>query len=176
MEMRHALTLALQNFNGALVVVSHDRHLIRCTTDELILINNGRCETFEGDIDNYSLYLDKDSDKYDDSVQSGFLTDEASTFNSSASKKDKKRLEAEQRAKVSPLRKELAKIEKQIDKLSEEKQNLEEELSDSEIYTDQNKEKLKDLLMRQSEVNNQLAECEEKWLDLSDAIEEVLKE
>jgi ATP-binding cassette subfamily F protein 3 len=59
MEMRHALTMALQKFNGALIVVSHDRHLIRCTTDELYLVHQGNCSVYEGDIDNYSINLDK---------------------------------------------------------------------------------------------------------------------
>jgi ATP-binding cassette subfamily F protein 3 len=102
MEMRHALTMALQNFNGALVVVSHDRHLIRCTTDELYLINNGRCEIFEGDIDNYSLFLDKEEglDNKGYIVENGleivgdtFSKDKASKDKASedkASKKDKK--------------------------------------------------------------------------------------
>lgn len=166
MEMRHALTLALQNFNGALVVVSHDRHLIRCTTDELYLINNGRCETFEGDIDNYSSFLDKEESSIVETLQA----DDA------VSKKDKKRLEAEQRAKVSPLKKELSIIEKQLDKLSAEKTLIENSLADSVVYEEANKEKLKTLLLRQKTVNKDLMDNEEQWLEISDKIEEILSE
>lgn len=166
MEMRHALTLALQNFNGALVLVSHDRHLIRCTTDELYLINNGRCESFDGDIDNYSSFLDKDS----------VVENKTLEVDETLSKKDKKRLEAEQRAKVSPLKKELATIEKQLEKLTAENADIEASLADSTLYEDMNKEKLKQLLLKQKMVSSDLIAYEERWLDISDQIESLLSE
>jgi len=171
MEMRHALTLALQNFNGALVVVSHDRHLIRCTTDELYLINNGRCEPFDGDIDNYSSFLDKE--EYVDNTSS---SDNVDQNVDSISKKDRKRIEAEQRAKISPLKKQLSDLEKLLERLQCEKLELEALLTNSEIYEEKNKDKLKNLLLRQSAVVNEIENNEEQWLEISDRMEILLKE
>lgn len=169
MEMRHALTLALQAFNGALIVVSHDRYLIRCTTEELFLVHEGKCEAYEGDIDNYSLYIDqlnKDSETREES--------QPSTQSVSAKdRKEQKRLEAERRAKLSPIKKEISKLEVNIGKLSSEKGRLEERLASPEIYEEANKIELEQALLRQREIQQSLSEQEERWLVLNDELERL---
>ncbi len=172
MEMRHALSMALQKFNGALIVVSHDRHLIRCTTDELYLVHQGRCTVYEGDIDNYSLTLDKPD------VEIEELPDTAKNDHvrpGAGEKKELKRIAAENRAKLSPLRKEVEKLDKLIVKLSEEKAALEGMLANPEMYTDSQKAELKTALARQQEIHRALEGNEERWLVLSDQIEFLSK-
>jgi len=172
MEMRHALTLALQNFNGALVVVSHDRHLIRCTTDSLVLLNNGRVENFEGDIDNYSSYLDKEPSEELSNISEASRAD----ANDLVSKKERKRSEAELRAKLSPFKQALKKLEQSMSKLTEEKQSIEDKLADSQMYDEENKQQLKSLLLKQSQLKQSLIQDEEKWLELSDELETLMQE
>src|SRR5690606_34931841 len=106
LEMRHALTMALQGFEGAMVVVSHDRHLLRTTTDDFYLVHGGRVEAFDGDLDDYHKWLgeqEKEANaKQDDGVVSA---------NSAVARKDQKRREAEFRQATRPLRQKLEKLE-----------------------------------------------------------------
>ena len=94
-QMRHALTVALQDYNGGIVLISHDRHLLKMACDKLLLVHNGRVGEFDGDIDSYPGWLQK---------QSRPVSADKSTTTAKPDK-DKKRLEAEQRQRLAPLRK-----------------------------------------------------------------------
>ncbi len=107
LDMRQALTEALIDFEGALVVVSHDRHLIRSTTDDLYLVHDGKVEPFDGDLEDYQQWL---SDSQKQESQSGEAPKESG--NSARARKDQKRREAELRSQTQPLRKEIARLEK----------------------------------------------------------------
>jgi ATP-binding cassette subfamily F protein 3 len=167
LEMRHALTSALQDFEGAMVIVSHDRHLLRSTTDLLWLVANHTASLFEGDLDDYQQWLGK--------RRSG--TEEISSGSSSeshyaAARKDRRRQEAEQRRMLQPLQKELEEIEAMLEKLQAEKLALDQELANLDLYQDpQQKKHLKVLLMKQAHLEQMLVEREESWLITSEALE-----
>ncbi len=166
LEMRHALTLALQEFEGAMVVVSHDRHLLRSVTDQLLLVADGRVEPFDGDLDDYRRWLDqRRSEKPADALA------EPAGDNSAAARREKRRNEAEQRQKLQPLRKELQKLENRLDRLNQRKAELQEQLADAGLYDAAAKDRLRQLLLEQAQLDQELGEVEERWLALSEELE-----
>ena len=166
LEMRHALTVALQAFEGAMVVVSHDRHLLRTTIDDLYLVHDKKVEPFAGDLDDYHQWLSDQQRIEKQAAQS-----EDKVVSVSANRKDQKRLEAEFRKKLTPFKKQLTSAEKQMDTHSARVAEIEEQLSDSSLYEQENKKKLTDLLKEQGEVKEQLEEAEMLWMDAQEQIE-----
>ena len=167
LEMREALTLALQGFDGAMVIVSHDRHLLRTTTDDLYLVHGGRVEVFDGDLDDYHKWL-LDLEKSQSNQEAGA---EAGS-NSAAARKDQKRREADFRQTIRPLKQQLEKLEKRMEKLQGELAEIEQALADPELYSDGAKAKLTGLLAKQGPVKNQLGEVELEWMTLSENLEQ----
>jgi ATP-binding cassette subfamily F protein 3 len=179
LEMRHALTQALQGYEGALVVVSHDRHLLRSTCDELWLVSNGEVAPFTGDLEDYRNWLDADKSERksraaqqtgaDDSVATG------STAEAGVSRKDLRRQQAEARQRVSnqrkPLAIKLAKIETEIEILTREKAELEILLGDADIYQDANRERMQAAIARRSDLNWKLADAEQRWLAVQEELD-----
>nr|WP_294864727.1 ATP-binding cassette domain-containing protein [uncultured Pseudogulbenkiania sp.] len=168
LEMRHALTLALQDFPGALVVVSHDRALLESTTDLFWLVADGTVRPFDGDLEDYRQWrLEQLAEGARPSAG------DAQAVN----RKEQKRQEAEERQRLSALKKpllaKLGKLEKELEKLSGEKAELDAFLASEEAYQDGNKAKLADSIKRQGEVSARLAEVEEEWLLLQDELEGV---
>ena len=171
LEMRHALTVALQAFEGAMVVVSHDRHLLRTTIDDLYLVHDKKVEPFSGDLDDYHQWL---SDQQRIEKQASQSEDKIVSV--SANRKDQKRLEAEFRKKLTPFKKQLTSAEKQMDIHSARVAEIEEQLSDSSLYDQENKKKLTNLLKEQGEVKEQLEEAEMLWMDAQEQIETLQSE
>lgn len=171
LEMRHALTVALQAFEGAMVVVSHDRHLLRTTIDDLYLVHDKKVEPFSGDLDDYHQWL---SDQQRIEKQASQSEDKIVSV--SANRKDQKRLEAEFRKKLTPYKKQLTSAEKQMDIHSARVAEIEEQLSDSSLYDQENKKKLTNLLKEQGEVKEQLEEAEILWMDAQEQIETLQSE
>ncbi|MES9858102.1 MAG: ATP-binding cassette domain-containing protein [Sedimenticola sp.] len=166
LEMRHALSLALQNYEGAMVLVSHDRHLLRTTCDQLLLVNNGQVTEFKGDLDDYPRWLAE--------RERGDLVsnDEDEKEHSATARKERKRQEAERRRQLQPQRNKLKKLEQQLEQLSDNQAKLESTLAQTEIYEEQNKSQLKKLLTEKSRVDRSLNETEESWLQVSEALDE----
>ncbi|NOZ51537.1 MAG: ATP-binding cassette domain-containing protein [Gammaproteobacteria bacterium] len=163
LDMRHALTVALQDYEGALIVVSHDRHLLRTVADEFWLIADGTVSPFDGDIDDYRVWLNsrkRESKTVYEKIEA------------SVSKKQQRQQSADKRKQLQPLRKQAQQLEKQLEKLSLQKKNIEAILADSTIYEDDNKERLKVLLLEQANLEQLLDDTENKWLDISEKIEE----
>ena len=166
LEMRHALTVAMQEFEGAMIIVSHDRHLLRTVTDNLLLVAHGKVVEFDGSLDDYRTWLSQqakelssseiEDDSYDDSGQN---------------KKQIRQNSAEKRKLLKPLQNKLKKLEKQMEDLSANKDMLEEKLADNEIYDESNKEMLKKLLEEQGQVDNNLQQVEMDWLEVSEELE-----
>ena len=171
LEMRHALTVALQAFEGAMVVVSHDRHLLRTTIDDLYLVHDKKVEPFAGDLDDYHQWL---SDQQRIEKQAAQSTDKVASV--SANRKDQKRLEAEFRKKLTPFKKQLSSAEKAMDNFSTRLGEIEEQLSDSSLYEQENKKKLTDLLKEQGEFKDSLEESEMLWMDAQEQIESLQSE
>ena len=167
LEMRHALALALQDFEGALVVVSHDRHLLRSTTDELWLVADGGVAPFVGDLDDYRRQVLGRNRETDATPAAGRATPD----HSAAGRKDRKRQEAEQRKRLQPLRKRVLELEREVGALQARKAGLDRELADPALYRQDAAERLQTLLREQAAAGQRLAALEEAWLEASEAYE-----
>jgi ATP-binding cassette subfamily F protein 3 len=164
LEMRHALGVALQDYEGAMVVVSHDRHLLRSVTDRFLLVAEGKAIPFEGDLEDYRLFLadkKKSAEKND--------TDN----NLGVSRKDQRKLDAEWRKKHKPLFDAVKKAESIVEKYHLEQRLLEHQLADSAIYADTERARLKELLERKAQVDKALENAEAQWLEAEERIEDV---
>ncbi|AKJ40924.1 ABC transporter ATP-binding protein [Pragia fontium] len=169
LDMRQALTEALIDFDGALVVVSHDRHLLRSTTDELYLVHDQKVEPFDGDIEDYQQWL---VDLQKQELQPEESSKE-STANSAQARKDQKRREADFRTQTQPIRKKIDKLDNELEKLSKQLSDIEQSLSDSAIYEAEKKAELTKLLQQQVAVKSAQEECEMHWLELHEQLEEM---
>ncbi|WP_019615442.1 ABC transporter ATP-binding protein [Psychromonas ossibalaenae] len=171
LEMRHALTMALQEFEGAMVVVSHDRHLLRTTTDDLYLVHDQKVEPFVGDLDDYHRWL---SDQQRIEKQPELEVEKNNS--PSANRKEQKRLEAEFRKKLTPYKKQLTSSEKLMDKFTVQLEEIEQKLTDASLYEHSEKSRLTELLKNQRELKEQLEEAEMNWMDAQEMIEAMQSE
>ncbi len=156
LEMRHALTVALQDYQGALVVVSHDRHLLRSVTDRLMLVAGGKAQTFDGDLDDYKQWLAEQKKSGDEPA--------AAEASGGVSRKDQRKQDAERRQRLKPLLDAVKKAEAAVEKFHQQQRELEEQLADPAVYHDDNKEQLKQLLARKSQVDSALEQAEIDWM------------
>jgi ATP-binding cassette subfamily F protein 3 len=187
LETREALTMALAQFEGTLVVVSHDRHLLRATTDQFIIVADGRLQPFDGDLDDYKDWLFQTKLGKGTTVLPAAGKDNKTTFPAVATvaaaapstpavdKKDQKRADAEQRQRNATLRKpienKLKRLEEQIAKRNEQKTEVDGKLGEPGVYEAANKVKLKALLADQSFYAKDLATLEAEWLVLQEQLE-----
>ena len=164
LEMRHALSVALQDFEGAMIVVSHDRHLLRTVTDRFILVANGKASPFDGDLDDYRIFLADQKRTEEKNVTES---------SSSPSRREQRKQDAEWRKKHKPLFDALKKAESLVEKHHLEQRQLEQQLADSSIYEETEKMRLKALLDRKSIVDKALESAEAEWLEAEERIEEI---
>ena len=164
LEMRQALAQALQDFEGAMVLVSHDRHLLRVTSDRLLLVHEGRVDDFALSLDDYPQWLAEQG-------RQGRHRDKAATGNSTPARKEKKRQEAEQRKLLQPLRKRVSTAERALNEVHARQRTLEHSLADPGLYADHNKEKLKALLLEKAEVDKRCETLEMDWMEASEQLE-----
>ncbi len=165
LEMRQALAMALQNFSGATVLVSHDRHLLRVCCDELLLVDAGKVSRFQGTLDDYPKWL---RDSAAGSERSSRKKDRGA---SAAERKERKRREAEQRNLLNPLRRKLATAEKTLGELQTRQNDLENELAKPDLYAPERKMELKALLNEKSEIDLQYTTQEDVWMRLYQRME-----
>ncbi len=170
LEMRHALTMALQTFEGAMVIVSHDRHLLRLSCSDYYLVDQGAVKPFQGDLDDYHQWL-LDAAK---AAQSNSSKDSSAT--PSIDKKQQKRIEAELRQKVSPLRKKQIKLETEQQKITARLAELEIELADGSLYEAENKAKMTKVLNERTTLTQSMDESEMNWFELQEEIEIIEQE
>lgn len=170
LDMRQALTEALIDFEGALVVVSHDRHLLRSTTDELYLVHDGSVDVFDGDIEDYQQWLSNIQKQESQPADSG-----KDNANSAIARKDQKRREAELRTQTQPLRKKITQLEKQMETFQKQLDAVETRLADSAIYEQHRKDEMNDCLKQQATAKSALEACEMDWLDLQEQLEQMLQ-
>ena len=158
LDMRHALTVALQSFQGALIVVSHDRSLLEATTDQFLLIHESRLNPFDGDLNDYR--------QWRLAQENAAATPAASA--QTQSRKDTKRQEAqirqERARRAKPVQQQIDKAEKEMAKLGERQNACEAFLAQESAYSDENKVKLQQTLTELAEVKVQLSQMEENWL------------
>ena len=178
LDMRQALTEALIGFEGALVVVSHDRHLLRSTTDEFYLVHDHKVEPFDGDLEDYQKWLSNEQKlenqpiDQEDKIEKEVIKKEVIQNVSALDRKEQKRKEAERRAQMQPLKKQLEKEEQILARLTSQLQTLEQQLADPIVYEADKKSELTELLLKQSQLKNELEETELKWLDVQQQLEE----
>jgi ATP-binding cassette subfamily F protein 3 len=167
LEMRHALTVALSEYEGAVVLVSHDRHLLRSAVDRFLLVAGGRAAPFDGDLDDYRARLEAE-----DTV--GRKSDVESA--PAPSRRQQRREEAEARdrwaALTKPLRRELGLVEQHLESLGNEKARLDACLSDPASYAGNDRGALQDNLKRRAELTRLIEAAEERWLELQQRIDE----
>ncbi len=170
LEVRHALTMALQDFPGALILVSHDRHLLRNCVDQFFLVSDGAVSEYSGDLNDYAAWL---AEQNRASRSQGAVSESADGGESAQQRRDRKRQEAEKRQQLAPLRKSVAALEKQLEKLHDQQQKLEAQLADPSLYEDGNKQQLKELLHTQAQLEKQLEDIEERWMEQSEQLEQL---
>jgi ATP-binding cassette subfamily F protein 3 len=164
MEMRHALTLALQRFEGAMLLVSHDRALIRDTTDELWLVADGRLKTYNDDLDTYTRWLAQFRQQQHDELKAA-NDDGSSATDDRPDAKTQRREAAERRQRLAPMKKAIEKLEKELTRAQVELVAIEEELSDTALYGADQKDLLKRVLARQAASTQKVEALEERWLE-----------
>ena len=190
LETREALTMALAQFEGTLVLVSHDRHLLRATTDQFIIVADGKLQPFDGDLDDYKDWLFKTKlatknaaaaeaapvEKKVEVKATPVVAKPAAPV-AVADRKEQKKLEAEERQKMAALKKpietRIKRLEEQIAKAQTKKAAIDARLADSAIYDAANKEELKRLLTDQAYSIKELNDLESEWLEQQDALEQV---
>ncbi|ATW45398.1 ABC transporter ATP-binding protein [Glaesserella parasuis] len=173
LDMRQALTEALTQYEGSLVIVSHDRHLLRSTVDEFYLVHDGKVEEFNGDLEDYQKWLNELNAQLEFAKKADNPT-ACHNENSAVNRKEQKRQEAELRQQAAPLRKKLTQLEKELEKLTASLTTLEETLASPEIYDVENKAKLTDTLAKRVATKKQLEEVEMEWLEVQEQLEVLM--
>lgn len=176
LDMRQALTEALVDYQGSLVVVSHDRHLLRNTVNDFYLVHDHKVEDFDGDLEDYQKWLNdsanqantKQIDNKNEAVESAVQPE------NSLNRKEQKRLEAELRQQTAPLRKKIQQLEIQLDKWTQQTAEIESQLADTALYREENKARLTALLSEQTNAKKQQEQVEFDWLDAQQQLEEML--
>ncbi len=170
LDMREALTVALAQFEGTLILVSHDRHLLRACADEFLLVGQGKVGPFDGDLDEYRTWLLQNA-----AARRAGLNAPADKADSGGNRKEQRRAEAQERQRMAelrkPLQKEVATLEKRMEKLNAEKRRLDALLAAEETYKD--KALLTDSLRQQGDVKTELEKIEAQWLDKQSALEKI---
>ncbi len=175
LDMRQALTEALVDYQGSLVVVSHDRHLLRNTVEEFYLVHDKQVEEFNGDLEDYAKWLNEINAQGKSAVKNTEISEQSSANeNTSANRKEQKRREAELRQQTAPLRKRISTFEINMDKCHQQLNDIETQLGDSELYTAENKDKMTALLAEQVKVKKTLEEIEIAWLTAQEELEAIL--
>jgi ATP-binding cassette subfamily F protein 3 len=168
LEMRHALTMALQDYQGGVVLVSHDRALLRASCDEFVLVADGQAVPFDGDLEAYSLWLNEQRLKEKQNLQA--------TLEVKPAKQDRAMNKADRQARIAerrPLLKEVADLDSRIAAWQEEKLACDARLNDNDLYSAADKTALQDLLKKQAELIKQIEQAEERWLELHERLEEL---
>ncbi len=169
LEMRHALTLALQEFDGAMVLVSHDRALLRATCDRFVLVDGGRVTDFDGDLDDYRDWL---AVRRTEAAAADKCPEQAA--DKAARKADRAEAAAERKARLAerrPLVKERDQLDRKLEDWNREKGQIDERLADPAIYSGTPSADLEALLKRQAELVTCIDEAEARWLDIEERLE-----
>ena len=175
LDMRHALNVALQDFEGALIVVSHDRHLLRSVTDQLVLVGNGEVKPFDGDLDDYRAWIAEQRSKQVAALDASHTHAQldGAKNDPGISRKDQRKQDAERRQRLKPWLDAVKKAEQHMNDYHQQQQKIEQQLADPEMYTDAAKPRLKQLLEQKSQIDKALQSAEEAWLEAEQALAEI---
>ncbi|MGB6451064.1 MAG: ATP-binding cassette domain-containing protein [Steroidobacteraceae bacterium] len=170
LEMRQALAVALQDYEGAVVLVSHDRHLLRTVVDQLYIVHAGRLAPFDGDLDDYAKWLAEAGRASPASERQSALPAEREA-ETAESRKQRKREEAEYRNRLSPLRAAAASAERKLERLHAEQSQVQAALSAPDIYGEESKQRLIELLEQQARLARETEAAEAEWLAQTERLE-----
>jgi ATP-binding cassette subfamily F protein 3 len=184
LEMRQALAVALQEYAGAVVLVSHDRHLLRTVADEFVVVHQGRATPFDGDLEDYARWLEESAAAAPTAAGAPSEVARAALGTSAQqqppetaeSRKQRKREEAERRNRLTPLKAKIAKYDEELARLAARSSALQQELAAPDIYSAASKERLKELLAQQAEVARETERVETAWLEVSEELEEQTRQ
>ena len=173
-ETREALATALAEFEGSVLLVSHDRHLLRTTVDEFWIVADGGVLEFDGDLDDYRAWLaERAAQDRSQARQDAAARGDAQTID----RKTQKRLEAEARQRLSSLRKPLdakiKKVEAELERLRLRLETLDARVADPQLYEDANREERLSVLAEHGELNKKTQTLEEEWLTLQEQLEAI---
>jgi len=184
--MRAALNFALQSFEGAIVLVSHDRFLLSSVCDDFYLVDAGKVSSFDGDLEDYRKWMlsagkyaqNGDKQSADSSTTQGAVSKNTAGVGASSTldRKEIKRLEAQFRQKTKPFTDAIKAQENNLTRLNEQKENIEKRMADSALYEAKNKAELTALLQEQGQINSSLEEAEMLWLEAQESLEEAQKD
>ena len=164
LEMRQALAVALQDYAGAVVLVSHDRHLLRTVADEFLVVQHGRAAAFDGDLEDYAKWLAETD-------QAASAAEPEPRIEVADSRKQRKREDAERRNRLSPLKAQVANYEDQLARLAKDTASIQTQLAAPDTYADVTHERLHALLERQATLARQTHDIEAAWLEASERLE-----
>jgi len=172
LDMRSALTLALQSFTGALIVVSHDRHLLRHSVDEYLLIHEGQVNPFDGTLEDYHRWMSGGQLKQtDEKIERKPSDSKPRDSVVKTNKKEQRQQTAQIRKAQAPIRNRIKRVEQKMELTQTKLKQIEDELADDSIYQSTHKDKLEDLIYQQSGLRSELESLEENWLMLSEELE-----
>ncbi len=174
MATREALTVALADFEGTLLLVSHDRHLLRSVCDKLLLVHDGRVTEYDGDLDDYAAFVLQHR-RLSLAAEKEASAEKTGEDTSGVNRREQRRLEAQERNRIAALKKpllaQLAKIEKEMNAVSEMVKSLDAQLSDTAWYEKTSPAEVAEVTKARGEAAGKLEELEAAWLDVSEKIE-----
>ncbi len=169
LEMRQALAVALQEYEGAVVLVSHDRHLLRTVADEFRIVSDGKVEPFDGDLDDYARWLASPADLAAEGPEPD--ADSRQERSTAQDRKQRKREEAERRNRLTPIRARIARYDSELSRLAQRTAAIQQQLAAPEIYGESARERLRELLAQQADVARETQAAEAGWLQASEELE-----
>jgi ATP-binding cassette, subfamily F, member 3 len=167
LDMRQALAMALQEYAGAVIMVSHDRHLLATVTDRFLLVDAGRVTEFDGDLDDYARWLTRDDEPA--------ANEPAMASDSRLTAQQRRREGAEQRRLLAPLRARQARCETRLQELAAEAAALDAQLADPALYASGEHKRQMELTAQRARAARETEEVEFEWLQVSDALEQALQ-
>ena len=166
LDMRHALLVALQDFAGAVVIVSHDRALLRGACDRFLLVARAAVAPFDGDLEDYAAWLARGE---------AVTQTEAAAALPPTSRREQRRLEAEARNRLTPLRAEQRKLERRLEDLTAERKDIESRLADPATYAIADADAQRRLSARHGELSVEIPAVEERWLEIASMLESAVE-
>jgi len=177
LDSRHALLLALEGFEGGLLVVAHHRHLLRTTADTLLLVNDGRVTDWEGDLDDYAKWLGGGRRELPwETPTSPAPSAAAASAGDRGNDKARRQQGAQLRAQLKPLRDAVKQAESVMERVQKKRTELEAKLADASLYEPARRDELKGLLLDKARLESQLEDAENDWLTHSEALEVAERE
>ncbi len=167
-DMRHALNMALQDYSGALILVSHDRHLIRAAADDLLLVENGGVTSFKGDLEDYRR---RNPWEMEPSAQAP--RQPSRHAEGERPKQNRRQVQAERRRQHQPLRSRISRLERELEKLVRERDSLDDILAGQLVYTPENKRELRDTLHDRARIATKIDDLETEWMEISEQLENL---